>query len=299
MSNFKPLLAGKAPEDLSQLRFPVLVSPKLDGIRCVKIGGKALSRHLKPIPNKFVHEWVEANLPDGIDGELMLRDHRAPFNEVTSAIMSRDGEPDFVFQAFDYLNSNRPLQPFDSRYADLHAFVRLCAGDLGRHRLQVVPHVRVDDFEQLRVIAHQHVCDGYEGSMVRDPDGRYKFGRSTTNEGILLKIKQFDDEEATVVGVEEEMENTNEATVDALGHTERSTKKEGMRGKGRVGRLLCEFADGTKFAVGSGLNDDAKALMWVKPPIGLKVKIKHQPPPGGRKSGEAPRFPVFLGIRED
>jgi hypothetical protein len=31
--------------------------------------------------------------------------------------------------------------------------------------------------------------------------------------------------------------------------------------------------------------------------IGRTVKIKHQPDPGGRLEGQAPRFPVFLGFR--
>ena len=41
----KPMLAGKCdcPE---ALRFPVLATPKLDGIRCLKIAGQALTRSL-------------------------------------------------------------------------------------------------------------------------------------------------------------------------------------------------------------------------------------------------------------
>jgi hypothetical protein len=71
------------------LPFPVLATPKLDGIRCLKLGGKALTRSFKPISNRFVREWIEANLPDGVDGELMLRD--GTFSETTSAIGRRDG----------------------------------------------------------------------------------------------------------------------------------------------------------------------------------------------------------------
>jgi len=38
----KPMLASKC-EQPEELRFPVLATPKLDGIRCLKIGGKALT----------------------------------------------------------------------------------------------------------------------------------------------------------------------------------------------------------------------------------------------------------------
>ena len=69
----KPMLASKC-ENPHLLPFPVLATPKLDGIRCLKLGGKALTRSFKPISNRFAREWIEANLPDGVDGELMLRD---------------------------------------------------------------------------------------------------------------------------------------------------------------------------------------------------------------------------------
>ena len=90
----KPMLAGKC-EQPEALNFPVLATPKLDGIRCLKIGGRALTRSFKPISNTFAREWIEANLPDGVDGELMLRG--GTFNATTSAIGRESGEPDFVF----------------------------------------------------------------------------------------------------------------------------------------------------------------------------------------------------------
>lgn len=301
MTTFKPLLAETC-EDLSKLRYPVLVSPKLDGIRCVKRDGKALTRKLKPIPNDYVRTWVETNLPDGIDGELMLRDHRAPFSDVSSAIMSRDGEPDFVFNAFDLLPSEDATDggnPFEERYADLKAWV-----GPGAHHLALVPHVLAETPAELQEIVDAHVDLGYEGSMVRSLSGRYKFGRSTVKEGILLKIKSFVDEEAVVVGVVEQMHNENEATRDALGNVKRSSAKAGKVGTGKLGALQCLIEAGentVRFEIGTGFTDLQRTEWWKPghPLIGRVVKFKHQPPPGGRKPTEAPRFPVFLGWRED
>lgn len=48
----KPMLAGKC-EGLESLKYPVLVSVKLDGVRALVIGGKVMSRSLKPIPNAW------------------------------------------------------------------------------------------------------------------------------------------------------------------------------------------------------------------------------------------------------
>lgn len=307
MTTFKPLLAETA-EDLSALRFPLLASPKLDGIRCVKLNGKALSRKLKPIPNDFVRTWVEANLPDGIDGELLLRDYRAPFNEVSSAIMSKDGEPDFVFAAFDLLQGpstglfkmDQSGLPFEERYDALgHVLAKFTRHD----PVQRVEHRWIRSVEDLHKEVEIHLGAGYEGTMVRDPAGRYKFGRSTLKEGILLKIKPFVDEEATVVGVVEQMENTNEATKDNLGHTKRSSAKAGKIGKRMLGALECVTEDGAEFEIGTGFTEEQRIAWWGsllgQGLVGRQVKFKHQPPPGGRAAGVSPRFPVFLGWRQD
>lgn len=316
---FKPLLAATADADLSKLRYPVLASPKLDGIRCVMRDGKALSRKLKPIPNDFVRNWCESCLPDGLDGELMLRDHRTPFNEVSSAIMSKAGEPDFVFMAFDLLDGQRWKEPeaipFEQRLVGIRDIIRRRdrqgSGVGGQQfpsagpRLIEVPQEHVTSEDELRAIVARHLDAGYEGTMVRDPNGIYKFGRSTLKEGILLKIKPFVDEEAVVIGVVEQMHNTNEAEVDNLGHTKRSSAKAGKVGKGVLGALRCRtVTDGVEFEIGTGFTDEQRRSIWernehpaVDDILGRQVKFKHQPPPGGRKPGEAPRFPVFLGFR--
>lgn len=315
---FKPLLASSC-DDLSALRYPFLASPKLDGIRCIKIRGRALTRKLKEVPNSFVRNWVETHLPDGIDGELLLRDHRTPFNEVSSAIMSEDGEPDFVFAAFDFLDMSLAEQvasavPFEQRLRRIYDMVDSRTDPILEH-FYVVPHVLIIDLPALSSVVAQNLKDGFEGTMLRDPNGRYKFGRSTLKEQILLKVKPFVDEEATVIGFVEQMHNTNEATIDELGHTKRSSAKAGKVGKGMLGAFRCRTEDGALFEVGTGFTDDERKKIWrqyrdqfLGPraavvlntwPIGNVIKFKHQPPPGGRKPGEAPRFPVFLGWRVD
>jgi DNA ligase-1 len=305
MTTFKPLLAATC-DDISTLNYPVLASPKLDGIRCVKLNGKALSRKLKPIPNDFVRNWIEANLPDGIDGELMLRSAGATFSDVSSAIMSKDGEPDFQFCAFDLLEPVLGVElavPFAQRFEVLEHWSRVRRHEEVFDRLHVLNHALVENVEEMQRIVETHRIHGFEGTMVRHPEGRYKFGRSTVKEGILLKIKAFVDEEATVIGVVEQMHNANEATVDNLGHTKRSSAKAGKRGTGKLGALVCRLEDGTEFEIGSGFTDAQRINFWDEENFEqlrrLQVKFKHQPPPGGRQPGEKPRFPVFLGWRED
>lgn len=296
---FRPLLA-ETVDDLSTLKFPLAASPKIDGIRCIKLGGKAVSRSLKTIPNKFVREWVEKYLPDGVDGELTLADHRQPFNEVSSAIMSHDGEPDFRFRAFDYVPTFDSInEPFNMRLRTL----QLRKAKM-REVYDIVPHQFICSLEQLLALHQTHLDDGYEGTMIRDPYGRYKFGRSTLKEGILLKMKPFQDEEATVIGVVEKMHNENPPEINELGRTKRSSAKAGKVPAGTLGALQCRTVDGAEFEIGTGFTDAIRDNLWRhykegNELAGRLVKFKHLPPPGGRKAGQKPRHPVFLGWRLD
>lgn len=293
MSTFKPMLAGKAPADLADLRFPVLASPKLDGIRCIIIGGRPMSRSLKPIPNEFVQREL-TGLPDGLDGELMIG---GGFNRVTSGIMSKAGEPDFLFHVFD--QAEYPDVPFVTR-------LELARDDVvtdyepGR-RVIIVRHFLIDTVEELRLLDGFHIEQGFEGTMVRDPQGLYKYGRSTTREGWLLKIKLFLDAEAKVVGVEELMHNDNPAKINALGRTERSTHKANKRPAGTLGKLVCRTPSGLEFRIGTGFDELTRDELWEKRDslLGRLVKYKYQPEPKGSTLGEvAPRIPVFLGFRD-
>ena len=111
----KPMLAGKC-ERPDALSFPVLATPKLDGIRCLKINGRALTRSFKPVSNRFTRGWIEANLPDGLDGELIVRG--TTFSETAGHIGRESGEPDFTFAVFDYVSDGVDV-PYACRMQEL------------------------------------------------------------------------------------------------------------------------------------------------------------------------------------
>ena len=287
----KPMLAAKA--DLSKVAFPVLVSPKLDGIRCLIVNGKAVTRSLKPIPNDFIRTWLEANCPEGMDGELMLQDPTRPFREVTSAVMRKSGCPDFVFKVFDLIRE-------DLGFARRFGLLCSAVATIGSEKVAVVPHEQADSERELRGFLSSFLEEGFEGLMVRSLDGPYKYGRSGVREGYLLKVKLFVDEEAEVIGFTEKMHNANEPKKDNLGRTERSSHRENMIPLGTLGALVCRFPDGTTFNVGTGFDDHTRGLLWATKEslIGQLAKVKYQPDPGGRQPGQAPRFPVWLGMRD-
>src|SRR3546814_17315127 len=103
---FKPLLAEKA--DLDLLTFPMIASPKIDGIRCViHPEHGAVSRKLKPIPNNYVREALNAIGIAGYDGELVTYpgDRIDDFNTVQSTIMRADDKPVYHFHVFDAITT--------------------------------------------------------------------------------------------------------------------------------------------------------------------------------------------------
>lgn len=289
MSTSKPLLASNVT-DFTKLKFPALVSPKLDGVRATVYGGVLHSRSLKPIPNVHVQAKFK-HLPDGTDGELIVGEpNQDPYRRTVSVVMSDDKPADEVrFWIFD--NSVSPL-PFQSRW---YGLLPLDGGDV-----RIVPHTAVASLEELSQAETLFLQAGYEGLMYRDPNGRYKNGRSSEREQILLKVKRFVDAEARVVAVYEEMENTNESFTNELGRTARSSAKAGKVGKGQLGGFHVVGVggdyDGVEFDVSSSsITHDLRRLWWNDPEtlVGQLLVYKYFPTGGDTR----PRHPIFKGWR--
>lgn len=292
---FKPMLASPI-EDTSKLTFPVLASIKLDGIRATVQGGKLLSRSLKPIPNVQVQEMFEG-LPEGLDGELIYGDPSAKdcYRNTTSIVMSDGKDATGIrFYVFDIHTG----QGFSNRLGE----ATLQLQGFKPVGWSVLYHEVVHDEEELLAFEAKALADGHEGVMVRSMNGPYKEGRSTVKEGYLLKLKRFLDDEAVITGFYEEQENQNEAKTNALGRTERSTSKAGLVGKGTlggfevIGQLDSPYA-GVEFQIGGGFTADMRKQYWKDRAklIGQIVKYKYFP----TGSKERPRFPVFLGFRDE
>lgn len=284
---FKPMLAATI-KDLKQLTFPLLASPKLDGIRCVILNGKAVTRNLKPIPNDFIRNFLESYPElDGLDGEIMID---GDFNSVQSAVMSSDGEPDFYYAVFDYHNDCG--LPYSTRLMKLSLIV----AELKNKRVRELPQVVVNNDKEVTEIELEVLADGYEGLMLRNLHGTYKFGRSTMRDQKLMKLKRFEDDEATIVDMEPLYENQNTPTTNALGRTERSSHQENLVAQSMMGALNVKLKNGKEFSIGTGFDHETRKDLWMrkKQLIGKQVKFKYQE----LSADGIPRFPVFLGMRD-
>ena len=293
----KPMLAVKI-SNIKALKYPLLASPKFDGIRALTISSQLVSRKFKPIPNSHIRKLAKG-LPDNLDGELILNDGTiagAKFGETSSAVMGEDGEPNVRYLIFDYVKGAL-TKPAIQRQKDLQDYIG--AADAKGFLVYVAQTIINNEAELLDYEA-RCLANGFEGAMIRSMNGPYKEGRSTEAEGYLLKLKRFNDAEATIVGFEEKMHNENEKEEDAFGHAKRSQKKEGLVPAGTLGKFyvkgIVNFQE-MEFEIGTGLDDALRLEIWKHKSkyLGKVVKYKYQ------KCGmkEKPRFPVFLGFRDE
>lgn len=279
----KLMLAGKAPDDLSQLRYPLWASPKLDGIRAyVGVDGVVYSRNNKPIPNVSVQRLFGKKKYAGLDGELIVGSpadstvFRLTASVITAGVATHDA---IRFYVFDLIQQG---VPYSSRHLLL---LRKCGVSLEAVPLQ---QYTVASHTDLLAREREFLEAGYEGVMLRDPDGLYKHGRSTTREGGLLKLKRFDHGTFVVIGLEEQYRNDNAKGADG----KRTSHKAGKIGKNTLGALHVRDVDtGISFDIGTGWTDAERSLLWDARLSLFGRRGRYKFFPTGSK--EKPRFPTF------
>jgi DNA ligase-1 len=294
---FKPMLAGKAVDFNA---YPVMASAKLDGVRCIVKNGVALSRSLKPIPNEYVQKILGNGNFEGLDGELGIGypGGKDFYRDTVSGVMREYDQPAFVFYVFDNA-ALKPEIPYQKRYTALQKqFQLLHLVDNPYVKLHL--HVTINNSQELLAYEEQCLGMGFEGVILRSLNGPYKYGRSSTKEGYLLKLKRYEDAEATILDVQELLKNGNEEFTNELGRTARSSHKDNMIPQGTMGALnvkgLGGIYDGIEFSIGTGFDAALRQQLWNvrKELIGKVAKFKYFAT-GGK---DAPRFPVFLGLRD-
>lgn len=289
------MLAGKAT-NLEQLRFPLLASPKLDGIRAtVDNAGTLLSRNGKPIRNQHVQKLFGWPALAGLDGELIVGDPTSPscFRDTSSGVMSEDGTPDVTYYVFDCW-AHDAILPFSERLRKAKEIRDIGVNPNRPSRITVVPHITIKTLEEL--LRYEEVCltKGYEGVMLRDPNGPYKHGRSTEKEGWLLKLKRFEESEAIILDSVELRHNHNEKGADG----KRTSHAAGKVLGGVLGALVVrDLKTKAEFEIGTGFTREQRVELWQ-----LRNRLKgrmitYKFFPTGSK--DRPRFPVFKGFRED
>ena len=201
---FLPMLAASFDKRKDKVTYPVDVQPKLDGVRClaywdgdsVKLmsrGGKQWNccQHIiDELETVLPKDWV-------LDGELYI--HGATFQEITKLVKKlRPESVNVQFHVYDvpragYEQTELGGSTWDNRKISLALIDEF-------ENCKSVKIVRTDyaDCEQtVYKLQSEYLEEGYEGAIVREMDGEYKFGYRSNK---LLKVKNFMDEEFEIVG---------------------------------------------------------------------------------------------------
>jgi len=234
------------------------MSEKLDGIRAYWDGESFISR----LGNKFhAPDWFIADLPaDTLDGELWVG--RKLFQRTTSIVRSGAQSDEWKKVAYVVFDAPNAKGGFEERLAHAQKVLKKA----GAPHARWLEHVECDGIDHLRQELARIESLGGEGLMLRRPKSKYEVGRSNS----LLKVKTFHDAEAKVIG-----------------HAPGTGKH-----KGRLGALIVQLADGTKFNVGTGFSDSERED---PPDIGGVITFRYQE----LSNDGVPRFPSYVGERLD
>lgn len=282
----------KDPLFFEGLRYPLLGSPKLDGIRCITKEDRCKSRSYKDLPSDQVQELF-SKYPN-LDGEIIAGTITNPdvYNRTQSYVMSKDKWHDqLTFNVFDNSDEDLAHIPFIKRLEVVRKYVK----DLEDTRIQFVEHTLITNEKDLLIYEEATIKRGFEGVMLRDPLGRYKHGRGTYKEGLIYKLKRFHDDEGVVVDFIEKETNLNEKLTDELGHAKRSSHQENKIGAGTLGKFIVNFEGQLiNVAVGSFSHPEAQ-FIWDHRDFYKNKIIKFRHMTHGAK--DAPRHARAVGWR--
>lgn len=195
-----PMLAHDFHKQGHRIKFPCDGQPKLDGVRCLasmkdgKVVFKSRGGKEYQVPPHLQEELQEVFMlvPDMIlDGEIYK--HGLPLNEISSAIKKpNDNTSQLEFWIFDLADESLG---WPERY-DLLTEMYLFEMDYVHLVDTVIVHKPEDAHEYHDVF----VEDGYEGIMLRNLCGAYRFDHRSAD---LQKLKIFKDAEYEIVEIYE------------------------------------------------------------------------------------------------
>ena len=283
--------------DLNKIKFPIIVMPKIDGVRACYLNGEFTSRNLKPFRNKRLSETFE--IPDlfDYDGELVVGDDptsQSLCRDTTSFCSSFENKTEHLDTPTWYL-FDLVLEgvPYKERLAKLQMEVSmLSALNLP---IKIVRHAIAESIEEVMQWHDMFMAEGYEGTILRDPNGYHKNGRCTVNEGAFLKMKDIADEEAAILSLIEAEYNGNEAEVNELGYQTRSSHQENKVGNGMIGSIVVMIPDGRVITISAGhMTHDERIHYWEnQDEIVNRICTYKFMPHGEKDKRRHPRFKCF------
>lgn len=161
ISSSKPMLAWNKAYDVKDLTFPLVWSPKIDGVRAINHDGSLKGRSLKPIANKCIRDVFEIPATNWFDGELVLGNpwDQGLLHKTSGLVRRHDDSTPIDWWVFDMVLSG----PYLERYDLLCELVEL----LNHPRIHLVEHGWAHNLNQLKEAEHDALLKGYEGQIGR------------------------------------------------------------------------------------------------------------------------------------
>jgi len=187
-----PMLAHKFRDHGHKVVYPVYVQPKLDGMRMLFDGKRGWSRGNKAIiPEVIQHLQIDAS---GyiLDGELILPGNGPLQDTMSAAKKFRPGISDKLqYWVYDIV---APELTYHERYNILP----IIQSKFNNSNIIFTPTSVAKSETDVRDYQKKYVGAGYEGTIIRDPDGKYEIGHRSYS---LLKLKDFEEEEFKIIDV--------------------------------------------------------------------------------------------------
>ena len=197
VENIKAMLAHKYNEDKAD--YPAFIQPKLDGVRCLFTAKGAFSRANNQFMNvdhieQALKPFFAKNPTAILDGELYNHGLKNDFEKIISLVKKKKptdndkAEAAELVQYHVYDVASMTIAPYSLRFnfiQDLTYTYPIC---------KVETKVALD-FDEAIKMHKKNLKLGYEGSIYRSFEGKYKGTRSWD----LMKFKDFHDAEATIV----------------------------------------------------------------------------------------------------
>ena len=269
---YYPMLAHQYNQKKKEIKYPCFVQPKLDGVRCVVVGGELYSRNGLLFPTlEHIKNELKLNTDNLIlDGELYTDDIN--FEKIVGLVRKSKKTPEeeqnslkIYLNVFDYIDINLD---YEKRLLNLNKFFE------NNKNLKYIKQVKTEECkkeEQIMEFLDKYTNEGYEGVIIRNKKGKYAENARSNN---LQKLKKFIDEEFEIID-----------------YTTPKTGKE-------IGCVvwICKTKEGKKFNVRPSGNYDERKKQYKdgKKYIGKMLTVKYQE----LTNDKVPRFPVGLAIRD-
>lgn len=287
---YKPMLAEEGTID--NIVFPKIALPKYNGMRGCIMDGFLKARSLKPIENLHISELLSNHRFNDLEGELVVGDplSKDVFTNTVSGVNTIKGTPDFHFYLFDMFHPDLLFLERRKLLSDKYR-------ELGKPSfMSIVPMYVVKTREELIELYDKLIAEGYEGLVLRDPDSKYKQGRTTILENTFLRYVPWQTSEATILGYKEGYINTNPSEINELGRRKKSLSKDKLVPSGVAGSVQVEdIHTGANFSITVPTDELGKDVLenfeqkWRDKTLRYRFKK-------GVK-GNTPRTPQWDGLR--